>query len=174
MRFDALRNKFLEKEINANELSSGFSLLIGKKKKFIAIWSIFSYLIFFELIILASSFSMFSFSFFLSFYVFLFDILLFYSFLFRFIFYIFLFYVFHQPHSDEGDADEDENDGETENGGDGKDDEVCNGWRKIKWPLLLCVFEALPSDSRGSFWAHSTESFLLCKTIYIAHLHYVV
>ncbi len=32
MRCDTLQNKFLEKEINANELLIGLSLLIGKKK----------------------------------------------------------------------------------------------------------------------------------------------
>jgi len=32
-RFDTLHNRFLNKEINANELLSGLSLLIGKKKK---------------------------------------------------------------------------------------------------------------------------------------------
>ena len=31
-RFDTLHNRFLKKEINANELLLGLSLLIGKKK----------------------------------------------------------------------------------------------------------------------------------------------
>ncbi len=31
-RFDTLQNRFLEKEINANELLSSLSLLIGKKR----------------------------------------------------------------------------------------------------------------------------------------------
>ena len=33
MRFDTLHSRFLKKEISANELLSGLSLLIGKKKK---------------------------------------------------------------------------------------------------------------------------------------------
>ncbi|CAF3968207.1 unnamed protein product, partial [Rotaria sp. Silwood1] len=33
IRFDTLRSRYIKKEINANELLSGLSLLIGKKKK---------------------------------------------------------------------------------------------------------------------------------------------
>jgi hypothetical protein len=41
-RLDTLYNRFFKKELNANELLSGLSLLIGKKKKDVIVLSIFS------------------------------------------------------------------------------------------------------------------------------------
>jgi hypothetical protein len=47
-RFDTLQNRFLNKEINANELLSGLSLLIRKKKNNLLLYGQFS-VIFFSL-----------------------------------------------------------------------------------------------------------------------------